>query len=375
MRIGIEVQRIFRPRKHGMEVVAIELIRQLQQIDLQNEYILFTKPDLDDQCIQESKNLKIKSIPAYSYADWEQYKLPNMVKKEKINFLHCTCNTAPLYINTPIILTLHDIIFLESMDFKGSSYQNFGNLYRRFLVPKIVKNCKIITTVSEFERNNIIEKLHLPEEKVEVVYNAASPAFNNNYSCEQIEEFRKKHALPQEFIMFLGNTATKKNTYNVIRGYLDFCINEKNEIPLVLLDYDKELVKKIVDEIRHPSFIKYFIFPGYISHQQMPLMYNAATLFLYPSLRESFGLPILEAMACGVPVITSNTSSMPEIAGDAAFLVNPYEHSSIAEGIAKLLSDKTLLLKYKEKGLQRAKVFTWHASAEKLLSIYKKMNC
>jgi glycosyltransferase involved in cell wall biosynthesis len=374
MKIGIEVQRIFRPKKHGMEVVALELIRQIQKLDKKNEYVLFAKEDADRQCLTDTSNFKIETIPSYTYADWEQLRLPKFVQKGNLDFLHCTCNTAPMKCPVPLLLTLHDIIYLEKLDFKGTSYQNFGNLYRRIVVPKVVAKSKMVITVSDFERQTIIEKLKLPEEKVMVVHNAVNKRFNNDFSKEEVVAFRRKYNLPENFLLFLGNTAPKKNTPNVILGFADYCRQAKNIIPIVILDYDKALVEAMLSKLGYLQLSKYFIFPGYISPLEMPLMYNAATIFLYPSLRESFGLPILEAMGCGAPVITSNTSSMPEVAADAALLVNPFMHEEITEGIVNIISNDELRNTYREKGKLRASEFTWEASARKLLSIYDLMS-
>jgi glycosyltransferase involved in cell wall biosynthesis len=372
MKIGIEAQRIFRPKKHGMDVVAIELIRNLQKLDETNQYVVFGRSGVND-VVPETSNFHLNMFSAFSYADWEQLHLIRRVKEEKIDLLHCTANTAPLYLSIPLIVTIHDIIYLEQVDFKGTSYQNLGNLYRRFIVPKIAKKAKLVLTVSEFEKQNIVKRLNLPEEKVKVLYNGVGSQFNNQYLKEEVNQFRQKYALPSEFIMFLGNTAPKKNTLNVIRAYVDFCLQNQHPMPLVLLDYKKEFVTKILEELDHSKLISQFVFPGYVSYHEMPLMYNAATLFLYPSLRESFGLPVLEAMACGVPVITSNTSSMPEVAGDAAEIIDPFNYKEISVAMARVLSNEELMRTYREKGLKRAKEFEWKASAEKLRRIYKTM--
>lgn len=373
MRIGIEAQRIFRPKKHGMDVVAIELIKNLQEIDNRNEYTIFGREGVND-IIPETSNFHIDAFSAFSYADWEQINLVRKIKKKKPDLLYCTANTAPLFLDIPLIITLHDIIYLEQVDFKGTAYQNLGNLYRRFIVPKIVKKAALVLTVSEFEKENIIRRLNVPEEKVQVIYNGVGPQFTTNYSSQEIEEFRSRHNLPEQFIMFLGNTAPKKNTKNVIKAYVEFCLQHKEAVPLVLLDYKKELVIKILEELKQLPLLPQFVFPGYVPYRQIPLMYNAATLFLYPSLRESFGLPILEAMACGVPVITSNTSSMPEVAGNAAALVDPFDFKDLADALARVLLNKEVRDRYIEKGLQRAKEFTWRNSAEKLLRIYESFS-
>ena len=138
------------------------------------------------------------------------------------------------------------------------------------------------------------------------------------------------------------------------------------------MDYKKEFVLKILEDLGQASLLNRFVFPGYVDHDEIPLMYQAATIFLYPSLRESFGLPILEAMASGVPVITSVTSSMPEVAGSAAITIDPFNYKDLSEAISRLVRDEDLRKFHREKGLERAKMFTWKASAEKLLTIYER---
>ena len=142
MKIGIEAQRIFKPKKHGMDRVAIELIKNLQQIDKINQYVIFARDGVNDGTLSETFNFSLNRFGSFTYADWEQIGLPKAVRKEKINLLHCTANTAPLSTSVPLIVTLHDIIYLENVDFKGTAYQNLGNLYRRFIVPKIVKKSR-----------------------------------------------------------------------------------------------------------------------------------------------------------------------------------------------------------------------------------------
>jgi glycosyltransferase involved in cell wall biosynthesis len=373
MNIGIEAQRIFRPKKHGMDVVAIELIKNLQAIDNVNQYTIYAREGVND-IFTEAPNFRISMLPSYTYADWEQVKLVREIKKQKPDLLHCTANTAPLSLKVPLIVTIHDIIYLEQVDFKGTAYQNLGNLYRRFIVPRIAKTAELILTVSEFERDNILKKFQFPEEKVQVLYNGVGTQFNTSYPQSDIEAFRKQYNLPSEFIMFLGNTAPKKNTPNVIKAYVQYCKENEDAIPLVLLDYKKEFVAKMLEELKQPALLSRFVFPGYVPYKSIPLMYNAATVFLYPSLRESFGLPILEAMACGLPVITSTTSSMPEVAGDAAILVDPYNVDELSKAISKLMSDRQLRTDLRSKGLERIQQFTWKASAEKLLNIYRSFS-
>lgn len=372
MRIGIEVQRLFRPKKHGMEVVALELIRELQTIDSKHEYTVFVKQDAD-RCIETTERVQVCELADYPYPVWEQVILPKTVRKMPLDLLHATCNTAALLPSIPLVLTLHDIIYLEKLDMAGTWYQNFGNIYRRYIVPSAVKKAQCIITVSEFEKKVMMDRLHIPEEKIRVIHNAVNPRFNNSYLKSDIEAFRQSLGLPDKFTLFLGNTAPKKNTKNTIEAYARYLSNTNIPHPMVVLDYPKALVLEQLQQSGYGTLTDNFIFPGYIRPDQMPLMYNAALLFLYPSLRESFGLPILEAMACGVPVITSDTSSMPEVAGDAAMFIDPTDVAQMSEAIEQAVSSGAQRREMSVKGLERAEAFTWRKAAMKLLDVYESL--
>lgn len=373
MRIGIEVQRLFRPNKHGMEIVALELIRQLQKIDKENDYFIFVKDDRDE-CIQETANFKIVKVNGFSYADWEQVFLPMAVRKYNIELLHCTCNTAPLKIRIPFIVTLHDIIFLESVNFKGTAYQNIGNLYRKLVVPQILNRSEAIITVSKFEKENILKKINIEAEKVTVVYNAVNGQFKKIDDRTQLERVKRKYELPENFILFFGNKAAKKNSENVIRGYVNYVERAESDVmPLVVTDVNSNYIQGILRKYKLQDFGQYIFVRSYIPFEQLPLVYNLAKLFLYPSLRESFGMPILESMASGTPVITSNTSSMPEVSANCAILVNPDNFKEIGEKINYLLNRPTLMQGLVEKGMARAREFSWERTARQMLNIYKEI--
>jgi len=190
MRIGIEAQRIFRPKKHGMDIVVLEVIKQLQQIKSNFEFVVFVKDDEDSACLQESDNVKIIKVKGKTYVDWEQIGLPKAVKAANIDLLHCTSNTAPFFVKVPTVITLHDIIYLENIEFTGTAYQNFGNVYRKFNVPSVVRKAQKIITVSEYEKKRILEHLHLPNHKVEVVYNGLSSAFKI-YEISELENYKR----------------------------------------------------------------------------------------------------------------------------------------------------------------------------------------
>ena len=374
MIIALEVQRLFRTKKHGMEIVALEIIRKLQQQDAKNKYFIFSKNDKDKDCITPTSNFFIHFINSkIFYPLWEQFYLPKSINKIKPTLLHCTSNTAPLFCKVPLIVTIHDVIYMESLNFTGSSYQNFGNLYRRFIVPSIAKNAAAIITVSAFEKTVISKKLNISEDKIKVIYNGVNPQFKPITNQSLLIKFKKEYNLPEKFLLHFGNTAPKKNTIGVLLAYHIYTETVLDPLPLIITDCTIQHITKLATKFKISSILKHIIILDYIPFNNICFLYNLATVFLYPSHRESFGMPVIEAMACGVPVITSNTSALPEIAGDAAYLVNPEKPSEICGAILTLLSDEKMCLQLKEKGYKNATRFSWKIAAEKTLDIYKEI--
>lgn len=368
MKIAIEAQRIFRANKHGMDFVALETIKQLQKLDQQNEYYILAAPGQDRSVLQESHNFHIIELSCPFYPLWEQFALPRAIKKIKPDFLHCTSNTAPLVCSVPLIITLHDIIFLEKRSQKSRSfYQNIGWYYRKLIVPKVLKKCHKIITVSNYEAENIRTTLNLDSDKVITVYNGYSEHFKKTVNYKEVTS----NYIPIEpYIFFLGNTDPKKNTERVIKAYDLYHQKSLAPLPLLVADLGRNIVLSIIETHGiDPKLIDFIYTPGYIKNIDLPFIYSGATLFLYPSLRESFGIPQLEAMACGTPVIASNTSAMPEISGDAAYYVNPLDQEQIANAILELESEE-LRKKMIGDGYERIKLFSWLNSAKALLEIY-----
>jgi len=189
-----------------------------------------------------------------------------------------------------------------------------------------------------------------------------------------LEGMRKKYKLPDKYFFFFGNTDPKKNTKGVLRALSDLHKQSDEKIPLVMLDFDREELVRLIAEIGDPDLSNHIILTGYVPNTELPAIYSLCTVFLYPSLRESFGIPMLEAMACGVPVITSDTSSMPEVGGDAALFIDPYDPSQITAGMKSLLFDEVLRKELISKGFKNATRFSWKSMAENVLGIYYEIN-
>lgn len=366
MRIAIEAQRIFRKNKHGMDYVVLQEILHLQRIDKENEYFVFVKPG-EDRCVESTDNVHVVELSCPSYPLWEQFALPRAVKRCKADILHCTSNTAPIHCDVPLVLTLHDIIFLEPRDRANKSlYQNLGWYYRHWVVPKILDKCRKIITVSNFEKHNIMSKLGIEEERMAMIYNGYNDWFRPIGKAETIEKVGDK-----DYFLFFGNTDPKKNTERTLVAYARYLEKSTIKRKLYLADLDDKYLDDILKRNNIEGIRNNICRFGYIANSKLPYIYNAAFAFIYTSLRESFGIPLLEAMACGTPVITSNTSSMPEIADkDSALFVTPSDIDDIAKAMLRLEADEQQRTNIIEHGKECCQNFSWMHTAEQLLSLY-----
>jgi glycosyltransferase involved in cell wall biosynthesis len=245
-------------------------------------------------------------------------------------------------------------------------------MYRRWVVPPVVKKSKRVATVSNFEKDRIKNFMGLGDNLV-AIYNGVGQHFKKITDKNVLKEAKDKYKLPDHFMFFLGNTDPKKNTPNVLKAFAEFNLQSDIKYKLVMLDYEENALQKILSDIGHPETRNDIHLTGYVVNTDLPAIINQCKVFLYPSLRESFGIPILEGMACGVPVITSNTSSMPEIAGDAALIVDPYKTEEIKTAIIEILKDEKLRNKLCEKGIERAKLFSWRNMAKQYLNLYEEV--
>lgn len=370
MKIAIEAQRIFRKKKHGMDFVALESIRELQQLDTTNEYFILVSPG-EDHCLNETSNFHIIEIKVPSYPLWEQIGLPLALRNIKPDMLHCTSNTAPLFCNVPLVLTLHDVIFMEKRHGKSSSlYQQMGWYYRRWNVPRILKKCSRIITVSHFEAKRIASIMHIPDTQITPIYNGYSQHF---HPISNATDTVKKYCTDKNYFFFLGNTDPKKNTAKTLKAYARYLKRSTHPCSLLIADLDEKEIDSYLTESGITKIKSHLFYPGYIPNTDLPAIYSGAKAFIYTSLRESFGIPILEAMSCATPVITSNTSAIPEIAGKDAILVDPTNEESIAAEMLRLETDESYREKQITYGLERVKEFSWRNTANDLLKVYQSI--
>jgi glycosyltransferase involved in cell wall biosynthesis len=368
--------------RRGIGNYTLELIRHLAQIDQCNKYILYVDRDDIERILPRQINFETKKISPRNYLIWEQVMLPFHAWKDKVNVLHSTGNTAPIHLNKEIKLavTIHDISYLKSYDEVPKSphfYQRLGRIYRKFFVTQAVQVLNAVITVSEFAKNDILFKLpSITKDKFYVTYLAINSKFEPINREKAKKNVEIKYQIKSNYLLTVGGRDPQKNTSLLIETFLELKQQSKvkQELVLIVVGISELLGKKMVTKMMQNSdFNKDIIFISYASQNDLLFLYNAAELFIFPSFYESFGLPPLEAMACGTPVITSSTGAIPEVVGNAAYLINPRKGEDLKEAITKLLNDQSLKNELIRCGLERVKVLSWQKMAQTTLSIYQSI--
>lgn len=372
MNIGIEAQRLLRPHKHGMDIVALELLRALDELDTPHTFHALVRPDEDRACLDGLRRVRVVEVPGYHYVHWEQVQLPRVARRLGLDLLHCTANTAPLRCPVPYVLTLHDVIFMDTGPVGGTRYQRWGNAYRRWLVPRLVRRAAHIATVSKDERGRIVRTLGLPESNVEVIYNGVSSRFGAVPTDLERAAVRVRLGLRGPYVLLLGNAEPRKNVPRALEAFCQVA-TERPEWYLVVTGLPGETIDALLNAAGRHAFRNRIVCPGYLPAELLPAVYAGAGAFLYPSLREGFGLPVLEAMAAGVPVVTSATTATAEVAGDAGYLVDPTQTESIAAGLRNALRDGADRRAKIALGLRRPALFSWQGAARHWLEFYESV--
>lgn len=266
-----------------------------------------------------------------------------------------------------IVTTVHDFSFLVYPQWHPKERLDYMNTY--FF--KNVQRSDWIITGSEFSKNEIVEYLKYDKDKITVIYHGVDQELYKVYDSTVLYETKLKFDLTDSFLLFVGSIEPRKNLLSLLKAYHLLSETTKNTYPLILVGFkgweNKEIMKEIEKEKEHVRYL------GYLSDEELVHVYNLATLFIYPSLYEGFGIPPLEAMACGTAVVSSNAASLPEACGDSALYIDPLDIGDITQKIEFLLNDKSKMEELVLKGLSRVREFTWEKSAKKHLEVFEKV--
>jgi glycosyltransferase involved in cell wall biosynthesis len=381
MKIGIDI-RLIGKKRTGDEAVFFNLVKNLAEINRRgltstgNEYFLFTdrdpEEDKDLQTEIEKLNLKdnfqIVFVKKTNRFCWNLWTLPNYLRKNPVDIFH-TQYIAPFWLpkNVKLVLTIHDISF----NFFPEYIKKSDLFFLKNLIPRSIRRADKVIAVSENERKNIVDFYKIPPEKVACAYNGVDfERFNGAYSAEEKENIRKKYTLPEKFLLYIGTLQPRKNIPVAIETLKNL------DIKLVLAGNRKahNFDPKIYETIEKNNLQKSVIFPGWIDEEDKPALLQMAACFVFPSLYEGFGIPVIEAMAAGTPVVCSDIPVLREISSDAALFGDPKNSKDFAEKINSVFSDENLQRELIEKGTEIAQNFTWQKTAEKTLAIYNSFD-
>ncbi len=375
MRIGIDVRPMV-SEGTGVGSYALNLIKNIASLDSNNNYTLFSN-SFKDRISLESLHLPLN----FKLKD---YWVPNRILRGLWNYISYppiesfvgdvdifhSPHSIPIPVRkAKLIVTIHDLYFLKYPDMVG---RDVIEDHRRLSTNYLIKVRKIIT-VSDNSKKDIIELFDVNPEKITVIYEGVDDIFRVVNEDTSLENVRKKYRLPHEFILFIGTISPRKNPGGLIESISILRKRGLKDISLIMIGpegFKAGEVLRLIYERNIEDSVRHI---GYVPYEDMPYIYNMASLLVYPSLYEGFGLPPLEAMACGVPVIASNISSIPEILGDAALLVDPYNPGEIADYIEKILNDESLRSSHIEKGLKKAASYSWEDTAKKVLKVYEEI--
>ncbi len=366
---------------HGVGTYIINIINHLKEIDQKNDYsILVSRKNKKYFTLPDRPNFKTIQITFWNPLRpvWEVGYLPLIIKREKADIFWIPRHMIWPFKICKQIFTIHDLTsFIPDL---VKTYPSTILYYHQKAVLWAIKHGEKLIAVSHSTKQDLMKLFSVAENKIEVIHNGVDDIFQPIHSSKLLSQVKDKYRLPEKFIFTVSVLEPKKNTENLIRAYAELIKNKKmsedlQNYKLVIGGSIKYGWKnnRIFHLVKTMNLENNIIFTDFIEHEDLPVVYSLATVFAFPSLYEGFGLPVAEAMACGTPVITSNISSLPEVAGDGAILVNPYDVSSIAQGIHEVLTDSTKRMTMLKKGLENAKRFSWRKAAEEILQIFDEV--
>jgi glycosyltransferase involved in cell wall biosynthesis len=368
--IGIDA-RMYGYAQTGIGNYIRHLLEYIFKFDTENNYVVFLLPEEYDNFELPNKRIRKAKVSAKWYSWKEQLFLPFYLYKENLDLMHFTHFNSPILYFKKSIVTIHDITpyFFPGHKMK-SLVRRIG--FRTVFFSSVKKASKVIA-VSKNTKNDIINHFRINENKINVVYEGVDEQFRVINKKEESGQIRKKYNITKPFIFYTGVWRNHKNLVGLIKAFGILKNKHKLECQLVLGGKEDSYYPEARKTWEKLGLEKDVIRTGFINQKELPLFYNAAAIFVIPSFYEGFGLIGLEAMACGTPVVSSNTTSLPEILGQAAVYFNPENCEEMAEKIKLVLNDEKLYNELREKGFQQIEKYSWEKMGKETLEIYKKI--
>jgi glycosyltransferase involved in cell wall biosynthesis len=354
----------------GIGTYIRNLLRQLARIDHDTEYVLLCRPGDLDIAAELGPNFRGVLEPSPNYSLREQLHVPWVLRRERPDVYHAPHYVLPAGVRCRAVVTIHDCIHLMFPQYLPNKA---AYAYARASMWAAARRSDCILTVSEASKRDILHFFDVPPEKIVVVYNAIDEHFWETPAEEDVARVRERYQLDHEFVLYVGNIKPHKNLVRLIEAFAEFRRGGFESVKLLIIGDEISKLPALRRAVHRHKLHKHVRFLGYLPDRTLAILYRLATVFVFPSLYEGFGLPPLEAMASGTPVVTSNVSSLPEVAGDAAMLVDPYDVDSIVEGLRRVVTDRALAGELRRRGLERAREFSWARSVEKTRQVYQEI--
>jgi len=374
MRIAIDAT-ILRSQNTGTGFYIINLITGLLNVDNDNEYIIFgDKKIIDKLVLLDKKNFSIENVKFKSRilrVFWQLFILPSKLRKIHTNVLHSTNYITPLFkFKLRVIVTVNDLTFFLFPE----KFTITKRLFFKFMVPVFIKRADEIIAASENTKRDILKFFKIPPEKIAVTFESYPAYYNSNISSTDSAVVLNKYGIAKNYFLFVGMIEPRKNILSILKAFIE--LDEELDEDLIIVGkkgwYYRE-IEQFMDNIKDKKLKNKIIFTGFVSELELVRIYQNAMIFLYPSFYEGFGIPPLEAMVCGVPVITSNTSSLPEVVGDAAIKINPYNYLELKEAIKLLKENPQKRKELSLKGEEQSKKFNLDDFAKNTINVYMKV--
>lgn len=384
MKIAIDISPLATPKRTGIGNFTFNFCKYLLKVERENEYILFSnsyghfqslREAIDEIGVRQFRNVSphISRVPrTILELMWKYIHIPSVeyLVHEKIDVFHIMGIINPPLRTAKLVATIYDLIPIKFPDFFDEKTRRHFNCYFNNVIPK----ADVVIAISNSTKEDILEYFDIPGNKVEVV----APGFDSELYKQiqeknMIDKIKAKYGIDRKYILFVGTLEPRKNLERLIKTYSILPDYLKKDYLLVICGTKGWFFEGIFRAVKELKLEEKVIFTGYVPDEDIPLLMNGAEVFVYPPLYEGFGLPPLEAMACGTPVISSKVSSLPEVVGDAGILINPNDVEELSNAIQRVLSSNELRAQLSEKGLKQASRFSWERTTSKIVEIYNKM--
>ena len=370
MHIGIDATPVWGPPVGQYTYMAC-LVRAMLQLESDHRFTVYCRREIPDifQGLEDRADFHVCRYSNRKFC--EQVSLPLYAREHKLDLLH-NCWCRPVLCSSRTIFTIHGLEWRTHPDIPLHSRANLW--YYRTAIESQCRRATRLIAISEFIRETFETYMHVPADRMDVIYHGVDPTqYYRVTDLAEQQRLKEKYKLPERYLLFVGAMVANKNLVRLLEVLAELRKDSAmDDVGMVIVGGSAWNSAPLQDKVRSLGLTKAVTFTGFVPAEDIPGLYTLATTYAFPSLVEGFGLPVLEAFACGTPVLTSNVTAMAEVAGEAAITIDPLSHTEMADGLRRLLTDEALRTDLSAKGLARAADFTWERTARQTLAAYEK---